>query len=457
MAVSKIWPVRVRLKTVIDYASNPDKTFNPEYTKEQYQSLRDVLEYAENEEKTEKEFFVDGINCNPSTARDQFVTVKEQFGKTDGIQAYHGYLSFSETDLTPDTAQKIGVEFAEQVWGKRFQVVVATHLNTKHLHCHFVINSVSFIDGKRLANEEKAWFRFRHIADEICLNHGLHCIEEPERNLEPDYIRQQTRNGKPTRQNLLKEAIDEAVSSSTSWVQFEYAMKEMGYTISRNPRRKYMTVLPKGAQKPIRLYRLGEEYSEERIAGRLKANQGRVIFKTFKRQDHHRQYRLQTRGHKIRKIGGLYGLYLYYCYKLGYLPKYRRPSSRRIHYLLRDDLIKLDRITEQVRFMGSKGIRTSEDLLEYKNSVKERINTLAEERKHLRNEIRRAGTTDSRVSDIKERISELSNSLKELRKDLRLCEDIEERSGRMWDKLEKVLSDEEKINRKECRNHEYGR
>ncbi len=258
MAVSKIWPVRVRLKTVIDYASNPDKTFNPEYTKEQYQSLRDVLEYAEDEEKTEKEFFVDGINCNPSTARDQFVTVKEQFGKTDGIQAYHGYLSFSETDLLPDTAQKIGVEFAERAWGKRFQVVVATHLNTKHLHCHFVINSVSFADGKRLANEEKAWFRFRHIADEICLNHGLHCIEDPERNSEPNYIRQQTRNGKPTRQNLLKEAIDEAISFSSSWVQFEYAMKEMGYTLSHSPRRKYMTALPKGSQKPIRIYRLGD-------------------------------------------------------------------------------------------------------------------------------------------------------------------------------------------------------
>lgn len=88
-------------------------------------------------------------------ARDQFITVKEQYQKTDGIQAYHGYLSFKETDISPEMAQKIGMEFANEVWGKRFQVVVTTHLNTKHLHCHFVINSISFVDGKHLWGEEK--------------------------------------------------------------------------------------------------------------------------------------------------------------------------------------------------------------------------------------------------------------------------------------------------------------
>lgn len=43
-----------------------------------------------------------------------------------------------------------------------------------------------------------------------------------------------------------------------------------------------------------------------------------------------------------RKIGGLRGLYLYYCYKLGILPKKRQPNYARLHYLLKDDLIKMD-------------------------------------------------------------------------------------------------------------------
>lgn len=121
MAVSKLWSVTSRLGQVIDYAANPEKTAADIYTEEQYQALRDVLSYAKDEEKTECEFFVEGINCNPVTARDQFISVKKAYGKDDGIQAYHGYLSFKEQDISPELAQKIGMEFANEVWGKRFQ------------------------------------------------------------------------------------------------------------------------------------------------------------------------------------------------------------------------------------------------------------------------------------------------------------------------------------------------
>ena len=96
MAVTKLWKVTERLGQVLDYATNPEKTANPEYTPEEYQALKDVLAYAKDEEKTEHEFFSEGINCNVATARDQFISVKEQFEKPDGIQAYHGYLSFKE-------------------------------------------------------------------------------------------------------------------------------------------------------------------------------------------------------------------------------------------------------------------------------------------------------------------------------------------------------------------------
>ena len=77
MAVSKLWSVKNRLDTVIDYATNPEKTSKGICSEEQYQALKDVLSYAKDEEKTEQEFFVEGINCNPTTARDQFVSVKK--------------------------------------------------------------------------------------------------------------------------------------------------------------------------------------------------------------------------------------------------------------------------------------------------------------------------------------------------------------------------------------------
>ena len=169
MAVTKLWKVENNLKKVLDYTKNPDKTRKLNYSLEDIQSLKNVLAYAKDEERTEQEFYVSGINCNSSKACEQFVDVKTQYGKTDGIQAYHGYMSFKDTDnVTPELAHQIGMNFARRVWGDRFQIVVTTHLNTKCLHCHFVINSVSFADGKMMHGKEKAWFYFRHIADEIC-------------------------------------------------------------------------------------------------------------------------------------------------------------------------------------------------------------------------------------------------------------------------------------------------
>lgn len=222
MAVSKLWSVTSRLGQVIDYAANPEKTATDIYTEEQYQALRDVLSYAKDEEKTEREFFVEGINCNPATARDQFVSVKKAYGKDDGIQAYHGYLSFKEQDISPELAQKIGMEFANEVWGKRFQVVVTTHLNTKHLHCHYVINSVSFVDGKRLWGDEKAWFKFRLVADRLCEKYGLYYNPNPNRSKQSSYYYKQEQAGMPSRYSITRDAIDEAIAHSTNLKTFDY-------------------------------------------------------------------------------------------------------------------------------------------------------------------------------------------------------------------------------------------
>lgn len=51
---------QVRLATVLDYASNPEKTTKSKskYSDADYQALRDVVAYAKDGEKTERELFV---------------------------------------------------------------------------------------------------------------------------------------------------------------------------------------------------------------------------------------------------------------------------------------------------------------------------------------------------------------------------------------------------------------
>lgn len=321
--------------------------------------------------------------------------------------------------------------FAERMWGDRFQVLVTTHLNTEHLHCHFVVNSVSFRDGKRLQNKEKAWWYFRHIADEVCLEHGLSVVQNPEAYQSPRILTQKDKAGMPTRYNLARAALDEAIAMSHNLRQLEYHLSEMGYTLGSNPKRKYWTIKGKGDERPIRLHRLGEEYTKERITQRLIENRDNIDFEPFQPKTYRpKQYRLRTRSDRIGKVGGLYGLYLYYCYRLGYLPKYKagQQNHTRVHYLFKEDLMKIDELTKQVALLGKHHIGTDEQLFSYQHSVEEQIKTLTADRTHLRNEIRKVNITDAELSQAKASISLLGEKLKELRKEVKLCQDIAVRS-----------------------------
>jgi hypothetical protein len=76
MAVCEIWDVKGRLDHPIDYAENPEKTVNPKYTVADLQAMGDVMKYANNGDKTEQQYFVTGVNCDPATARDEMMISK---------------------------------------------------------------------------------------------------------------------------------------------------------------------------------------------------------------------------------------------------------------------------------------------------------------------------------------------------------------------------------------------
>lgn len=110
------------------------------------------------------------------------MTTQKRFRKTDGRQFYNFVQSFPEDDnLTPQEVNAIGLEFAAREFPD-FEVVVATHLGTGHLHNHLVVNSVNCVDGKKLHQNAADLQAHRDVNDEICLNYGLSVLEKAKRH-----------------------------------------------------------------------------------------------------------------------------------------------------------------------------------------------------------------------------------------------------------------------------------
>ena len=433
MAVTKIWNIRGRADSPLEYITNPEKT-QREFTEAEKQALADVIAYAADEDKTEQLFYTTGINCSVEFARDQFNATKIRFGKTGGNVAYHAYQSFREGEVTPDEAHEIGVQLAKELWGDRFQMVVATHVNTKCTHNHIVINSVSFRDGLKFHDCNETYRQLREASDRICLERGLSIVENPKGKGVSQYVYKMEKAGMPTRYNVARQAIDEAVSLSLNIEEFKYELRKRGYNYRFDPQRKYWTITPPGGKKSIRIHKLGEDYTRESIERQIYENDPSV--RTERLRQHYRQpnnYNLRRRIDRIMGRSGLEKLYLRYCYELGYLPKYQQ-SPTKLHILLKEDLLKCDQYSEQAKLLSRYHVDTEKDLSDLMENIEGRVKELSSDRDEFRRMTRRV-IPESEISDAKSKVKELTAEIRELRHELKVCRDIQERSDHVRENL----------------------
>lgn len=236
MATTKIWAIKDSLSRVVNYAKNPEKTI--------FSDLKQVLKYAEDEEKTidknEKTMYVTGVNCKTETAYEEMTSVQKRFDKCTGNIAYHAYQSFKTGEVSPELAHKIGLELARKMWSE-YQVIVATHFNTGTYHNHFVINSVNMFTGKKFNCNKGAYYHFRELSDELCKEYNLTVIEKP-KGRTPRNIYFAEKRGEPTKYNLMRQAIDEAMEMCINYAQFKKIMLKKGYIINDDYNRKYPTI-----------------------------------------------------------------------------------------------------------------------------------------------------------------------------------------------------------------------
>ena len=432
MATTKIWTVKCSMKKLMDYATNPDKTTESD--------LEAVIDYAMNGEKVastdEKACYVSGVNCSADTALDEMMSIQKHFGKTGGNVAYHCYQSFRPGEITPEECHRLGVELARRMWGADYQVVVATHLDKGHLHNHLVCNSVSLIDGKKFNCNKGAYRRLRRLSDDLCRENGYSVIEKP-RGKTPRPIYMAEKNGEPTRYNLMRDAIDEAIVLSADMNDFLAIMKKWGYVIECKDTRKYPTIRSIHSKKNTRMYQLGDEYEIHRIAERVSENS---LESVYQRQDEYlakkrhprHSYGYGGRSRKsARKIGGIKGLYYKYLYLTGYLPKKRhRPLSPE----MREAMRMCDKYSACAKLLARERLSTIEDLESFTERSKSIIDVLSRERNKIRNRLRREKNPGT-IEELKGKRNNLTEQICSARKDLSLAKFTLDRSEQLRNEI----------------------
>lgn len=441
MAVTSIWAIKSRVDNVIRYVRNPEKTIErPEESSEAMtarKAVGDVLEYAQNADKTEKMMYVTGIGCNPATAADDFMVVKKRWHKEGGRLAYHGYQSFKEGDgqITAKQAHDIGVELAQRLWGDRYQVVIATHLNTGHYHNHFVINSVSYADGKKFVRTNDDYKRMREISDKLCREAGLHIVDNPSIARGKTYDEWLAeRAGRPTVRGRIREDIDYAIRMSYGRKSFANIMHDMGYEFKfynedRTRELVHPGIKPPGAKGFFRFDSLGEGYDFDSIERRVIENMTTPGVPLISEAKSYEKWSPPE-----YEVPGLPKLYRRYCVRLyAYISN---PKKREfIPMALREDIVKLDHYIEQLDFLYNNSIQDNVSLQNKLNAFHMQLNDLILQRKRLYAHKKWAVENHKAylVDKDKSEIQDASRHIRELRKKIKLCNEVFVSSERIKD------------------------
>ena len=440
MATTGIWKIEKRLDHVLDYTMNVEKTLNAEYGKLDYQEFHKLQEYESYDYKTEKECYVSGINCLPETAYEDMIFTKKQYRKEKGILGFHAFQSFKGWEVTPDMAHLIGMKLAEEMWGDRFEVVVSTHINTDNIHNHFVINSVSFKDGKKYYDNRENYAKLRHISDSLCQEYGLNVLKEKKckgsginyDNYYKGYV------AKTNYHTLAKQDLDRAIAMAYSYRDFENIMIKMGYELTN--RYGKLSIKRSPYKKNIRIERsFGSAYSISEIEKRIEQETAsRVPF--IEALNPNKKIMIYEQ-HKKLKRKGIYGLYKYYCYILKVYP--RHYPNKILPASIRLDVQKMNDISNQTRLLVSNKIETYEQFLFYKNNLKNEVNKLLSDKTNLWQNFNRA-TDEEKRNLIRLEITKVTNELNKKRKEVKLCDGIEKRIEDIKENIQEFENENEK-------------
>ena len=232
-------------------------------------AISDIIDYVANPQKTDGGKLITGFACDSRTADAEFLLAKRQYiaatgrvrGKDDVI-AYHVRQSFMPGEITPEEANRLGVEFAKRFTKGKHAFVVCTHIDKAHVHNHIIWSAVTLDCDRKFRNFWGSTKAVRRLSDTICIENGLSIVENPKPHGK-SYNKWLGDQAKPSHREQLRTMIDQALEKKPA--DFDALLKlleEMGCEVSKRGQ-SYRLRAP-GWDNMARMSRkLGDGYSEE--------------------------------------------------------------------------------------------------------------------------------------------------------------------------------------------------
>ena len=268
------------------------------------------------------EYYLDGLNCDPFTFASECQELNSYYHKNKNfneIKSHHYIISFDPKDrdecgLTGERAQQLGLTFAKKNFPGH-QALVCTHTDghneSGNIHVHIVINSLRKYDVPQepymeFDCESKAGYKHHlstaylaHLKQDVmdmCQKEGLHQVDllsPAERKItEKEYWAQRRGQEKldklnqkmledgitpketryQTEKQFLRDAIDDAASTSKSPEEFSKILDKKYHIIFKISRNRYSYLHP-GRKKYITGRNLGTRYEEDFLLQTFKENE----------------------------------------------------------------------------------------------------------------------------------------------------------------------------------------
>ena len=246
MAVTKIHPIKSTLKKALDYIENPAKT--------------------------DEKMLVSSFACSYETADIEFELLLSQAMQKGNNLAHHLIQSFAPGETTPEQAHEIGRQLADEVLQGKYPYVLTTHIDKGHVHNHVIFCAVDMVNQRKYVSNRQSYAYIRRTSDRLCKEHGLSVVM-PGQDRGKSYAEWDAQKKGKSWKAKLKIAIDAAIPQAKDFDGFLRLMEAQGYEVKQGKFISFRALadgLRPGQERFTRCKTLGEDYTEERIAQRIK-------------------------------------------------------------------------------------------------------------------------------------------------------------------------------------------